>query len=163
VFAGEDTRYEGAVPPYSFVTFDTFRAAKFFHCCPRPVAAKQPSASEIRPLSFCTSALHEGEVVAPRGLRGGAELAQYVVDILPRKRLTDYDRVTGIRVAGKIVEVFYHSRAEWIQMNIADELGKIGILVAENRFVPILEELAVAAEGDGMAGQEAYGGGRLPS
>ena len=44
-------------------------------------------------------------------------------------------------------------------MHIADELGEVGIFLAENRLVAILKELAVAAmppvEGDCMAGKEA--------
>ena len=44
-------------------------------------------------------------------------------------------------------------------MNVADELRQIGVFLAENRLVAILEELAVAAmpliEGDRMAGEQA--------
>ncbi len=64
-----------------------------------------------------------------------------------------------MRVSGKIIEVVDNSCTQGIQVNITNQFDKIGILLAKNRFVPILEELAVTVmsfiKGDGMAGEEA--------
>jgi hypothetical protein len=66
--------------------------------------------------------------------------------------------VTGVRIAGKIGKVLDDSRSKGIEMNVTDEFRQIGVFLAENGFVPILKELAVAAmpfvKRDRMTGKE---------
>jgi hypothetical protein len=50
------------------------------------------------------------------------------------------------------------SRAEGIEVDVANQLRKVGIFVADDGFVTVLEEVAGAVvaevEGDGVAGEE---------
>jgi hypothetical protein len=49
-----------------------------------------------------------------------------------------------VGIPGKIGKLFDNPCSQGIEMNVADEFRQIGVFLAENGLIPILEELAVA-------------------
>ena len=97
---GQDTLNKTGISEYPLVTFDTFRT--LLHLRPRSVASQQPASGKVRSLSSGKAALHERQVVTPCSSCGGAEVKEYVIDVLPGKgRLTHEGAMAGIGIAGE--------------------------------------------------------------
>lgn len=55
-------------------------------------------------------------------------------------------------------DILYQSSAQWIQMDVSNQLQQIGVLLADHGLVPILEQMArpfvPEVEVDGIPGEQ---------
>lgn len=62
-------------------------------------------------------------------------------------------------IAIQFVDCFYQTCPQWIQMNVADQLKQIGIFLAGNGFIAVLEQVprtfVLEIEDYGVAGKQA--------
>jgi len=52
-----------------------------------------------------------------------------------------------VRIGEKPIQVFYYLPFHGIQMDVTDQFLKVGVFLADNRFVPVLKELPVPLMG----------------
>ena len=64
--------------------------------------------------------------------------------------------MAGPGIFVELLEILYQAGSQWIQMDVTNELQEVGVFLAHNGFVPVLEEVACAfvsfVEGHGVSG-----------
>ena len=67
-------------------------------------------------------------------------------------------------ISGQLIEILHHSSPQRVQVDIANQLQKVGLLLAQNRFISILEQVAPpsvpAVIGHRIAGKQSPHDGR---
>jgi len=116
------------------------------HPGPAALAPDQPAAGQYRISSLPSPLLHESSVGLPRFSRCLAELKQYLLGVHPRAfSLVHQGTVTTPRIAVQIFQGIYHSGPHGVEMDVANQGQKVLVLIAEDGFVAVFEEMAGAA------------------
>jgi hypothetical protein len=104
--------------------------------------------------------LDEGSITFPCFSPCVPEKLEHVLGALPFALPIPQDRTVAAP------SIFIQNRQVWdeggpkrVQVDVPDKFSKIKVLLAENRFIPVLEQVAVTVvfqvEGDRVAGQKA--------
>ena len=56
----------------------------------------------------------------------------------------EYGAVACPRIVVQILKVLYHAGPQGVEVDIANEFQKVGVFFADNRFAPVLEQMATA-------------------
>ncbi len=126
---------------------------------PPAEAADEPPALEVGPVPLADPCRDEGPVGRAGARAGRPELGENGVRGLPWTRDGAQERtVPGPGEAVKYAELGDDLGADRVQMKVADQFQQVGLLLDDNRLVPILKEMAHAVmppiEGAGVARQQ---------
>jgi len=134
--------------------------AERLHGLPAADAAEQSPALKVGPPSLGHACRHEGPVQLAGAPPGRTKLRQHHRRCLPWNIAHSTEsRVAAVGVFGKCTEIGDYPGAERIQVNIADELQKVRLLLDDDRLVPVLEKVpcafVAAVEGSGVTSEQA--------
>ena len=138
---------EGARPENPFIPEVRLpAAAQRGDRLPAPETPEEAAPLEVRAPALGRASVHERSVGRPRPPRGGAELGENLRRGLPGARdPAQQGAMPGPRIPGQGPHVRYHLRAQWVEVQIPDELQQIRLRLHHDGLVPVLEEVADAA------------------
>ncbi len=123
-----------------------------FRCCllsPTSLRLPSPASNKVRPVSHHNPVDDEPKVGIDGVLLRRTEKGEGIIPILPlvRNGSENYD-MPAPRVGGQFLQDGDKSGAKGIEMDVANQLEKVGFFLAYDRFVPVLKEMALGVAVD---------------
>jgi len=152
---------EGAAAENALVKCPALTAAsELGQQVPAPRAAAQAAAVEIDGCAVVDSGADKKLISAAGAAEGRTELGENEVDVLSRElSLAEKNGVAGPRVGRQGVDRHVETRADGVEVDVADELEQAGVFFDEGVLEAVLEEIAGAAvdavEGGGVRAEPA--------
>lgn len=100
------------------------------------------TAGEFLPVTLTQSILDESVVLFPRLAVIRGKHSQGQVGCHPWQNFPA--EVGMVPAPGVVIRVFFHAGADGVEVDIADQFEQVAVLVDQQRFVPALEEVALA-------------------